>query len=93
MPSPRKTHQLPKGAKSYTFKKSYSSYRALLDGPQVDIVYVSTANSSHYAWASKALTAGKLVLLEKPVTTNGFEVKKLAQQADKSCRVLVEVFH
>lgn len=37
-----------KAAKSYKFKKSYGSYQALLDAPQVDMVYVSTPNGLHY---------------------------------------------
>ena len=82
-----------KAAKSYNFKRSYDSYQALLDDPQVDLVYVSTPNGLHYEWASKALAAGKHVLLEKPFTANGFEAKKLVQQAEKSGKVLMEAFH
>ena len=82
-----------KAAKSYKFKKSYGSYQALLDDPQVDMVYVSTPNGLHYEWASKALAAGKHVLLEKPFTANGFEAKKLVQEAEKSGKDLMEAFH
>ena len=49
-----------KSAKSYAFQKSYGSYQALLDDPEVDFVYISVPNGLHYEWASKALK-GKLV--------------------------------
>lgn len=42
-------------AKKYNFQKSYGSYQALLDDPEVDFVYISTPNGLHYEWASKAL--------------------------------------
>ncbi|MCJ1250359.1 hypothetical protein MMC30_007585 [Trapelia coarctata] len=79
-----------KAAKSYNFNKSYGAYQGLLDDPEVDIVYVSTPNGLRYEWASKALVAGKLVLLEKLFTTNGFEAKKLIQQAEKGGKVLTD---
>ncbi|KAL2424522.1 hypothetical protein ABEF95_011388 [Exophiala dermatitidis] len=80
-------------AKKYHFQKSYGSYQALLDDPEVDFVYISTPNGLHYEWASKALKAGKHVLLEKPFTSNGAEAEALVREAEQANRVLEEAFH
>ena len=80
-------------AKKYGFQKSHGSYQALLDDPEVDIVYIPTPNSLHYEWASKALDAGKHVLLEKPITSNAEEAEMLLEQASGRNLVLLEAFH
>jgi predicted dehydrogenase len=51
----READTAAKTAKSYAFQKSYGSYQALLDDPEVDFVYISVPNGLHYEWASKAL--------------------------------------
>lgn len=53
-------------AAEYGFEKSYDSYQAMLQDPQVDIVYVATPNNLHYTHTMMALDAGKHVLCEKP---------------------------
>jgi hypothetical protein len=75
----RKTAQ--EAAKKYHFAKAYSSYQALLDDPEIDIVYVSTPNALHFEWSAKALRAGKHVLCEKPFTANAAEAKELVELA------------
>ncbi|KAL2009991.1 hypothetical protein VTN00DRAFT_5798 [Thermoascus crustaceus] len=82
-----------KAAKQYHFTRAYGSYQELLDDPDVDIVYISTPNGLHYEWASKALTAKKHVLLEKPFTSNAAEAKRLVQQARDAGLVLEEALH
>lgn len=82
-----------KFAKSYKFQKAFGSYQELLEDPQVDFVYISTPNGQHYEWASKALKAGKHVLLEKPFTSNAEEAKRLIEEADRAGKVLEEAFH
>jgi Predicted dehydrogenases and related proteins len=53
-------------AAEYGFEKDYDSYQAMLNDPQVDIVYVATPNNLHYTHTMMALDAGKHVLCEKP---------------------------
>ena len=57
-------------AKQYGVSVVYNSYQALLDDPLVDIVYISTPHSHHFAVAKMCLAAGKHLLLEKPLTVN-----------------------
>ncbi len=57
--------------------KRYSSYQALIDDPDVQIIYVSTLNHLHYENTLACLNAGKAVLCEKPFTINAKEAKEL----------------
>lgn len=76
--------------KQYGFTKAHASYAALVDDPEVDIVYVSVPNALHYEWASKALRAGKHVLCEKPFTSNADEAKRLVQLGKEKGLVIEE---
>ena len=79
-----------KAQKQYSFTKAYGSYAALVDDPDIDIVYVSVPNALHYEWASKALKAGKHVLCEKPFTSNADEAKRLVQLAKERGLIVEE---
>lgn len=47
---------------------AHGSYRALVDDPDVDVVYVATPHPQHHAIARAAMEAGKAVLVEKAFT-------------------------
>src|ERR1700674_1921104 len=47
---------------------AHGSYRALLDDPDVDVVYVATPHPQHRALALAALAAGKAIVVEKSFT-------------------------
>lgn len=57
--------------------KAYGSYEALLDDPDVDVVYVPLPTSLHRQWAVKAAEKKKHVLLEKPVALNAAELEEI----------------
>jgi len=80
-------------AAKYGFQASYGTYEGLLADPEVDFVYISVPNGLHFDWASRALEAGKHVLLEKPFTSNAVEARKLAAKAKESGKILMEAFH
>ncbi|EDY42550.2 oxidoreductase family, NAD-binding Rossmann fold protein, partial [Streptomyces sp. SPB074] len=46
-----------------------TGYQALLDRDDVDAVYVPLPPGMHHEWVTRALTAGKHVLVEKPLST------------------------
>jgi len=50
---------------------AYGGYADLLGDPEVDIVYISTPHIQHRSDALAALAAGKHVLVEKPLGTDG----------------------
>jgi len=68
------------------------AYQALLDDPDVDVVYVCLSNESHLPWARAALAAGKHVLCEKPLGLSAAEVAELVSAAQAADRLLVEAF-
>ncbi|WIV59961.1 Gfo/Idh/MocA family protein [Amycolatopsis nalaikhensis] len=55
----------------------HSSYEALANDPNVDIVYVATPHPMHHGNARLALEAGKPVLVEKPFTMDAAEARDL----------------
>ncbi len=60
------------------------TYRALLDDPEVDVVYIATPHPQHRALALAAIAAGKGVLVEKAFTATragAEEVVAAAQSA------------
>ncbi len=59
----------------------HSSYEALANDPDVDVVYVATPHPMHHANARLALEAGKPVLVEKPFTMDAGEARDLVELA------------
>jgi predicted dehydrogenase len=64
-------------AQSHGITRAYGDYAQLAADPEVDIVYVATPHSHHFAHAKMMLDAGKSVLLEKPFTMNAAEAATL----------------
>jgi xylose dehydrogenase (NAD/NADP) len=79
-------------AQEHTIERAYGSYEALLDDPEVDIVYVSLPNGLHVEWTRKALEAGKHVLCEKPLSRDPVEVAELFDLAESRGLHLSEAF-
>jgi predicted dehydrogenase len=68
----------------------HDSYRALIEDPNVDAVYISLTNVQHKEWVIAALEAGKHVLCEKPLALNADEVRSMNAAAEHHQRLLVE---
>jgi predicted dehydrogenase len=68
-------------AQQYNGEKTYDSYEALVNDPQVDAVYIATPHRFHLENALLCLNAGKPVLCEKPLTVNVAETKQLIDLA------------
>lgn len=66
--------------KDYPAKKSYDSYEALLEDPEVKVVYIATPHSHHYPWILKCLEKGKHVLCEKPLCVNANQVAEVIKK-------------
>ncbi|KAF8967633.1 hypothetical protein BDZ97DRAFT_1802513 [Flammula alnicola] len=80
-------------AKKHGIEKAYEGYQALLDDPDVDVVYNALPNALHYEWTMKALAAGKHVLNEKPSADTAEETRKMYEFAEKKGLILLEAFH
>lgn len=57
--------------------RAYGSYEALVNDPEIDVVYVGSPHTSHKEHALLALRAGKHVVCEKPVTLNEADAREL----------------
>ncbi|BBY62454.1 oxidoreductase [Mycolicibacterium helvum] len=77
-------------AAKHGIAKSYGSYEALIDDPDLDAIYVLVPTSLHGKWTKAALAAGKHVLVEKPFTANAAEAQEIADLSAKSDRVVME---
>jgi predicted dehydrogenase len=60
---------------------AHGSYRALVEDPDVDVIYVATPHPQHHAIARAAIEAGKAVLVEKAFTATLAGAQELADLA------------
>lgn len=63
-------------------------FERLLDDSNVDAIVIATEPTSHAVLAGRALSAGKHVLVEKPMTTNAADARNLVAQAQDKNRLL-----
>lgn len=74
----------------YGAKRAYGSYEDLVKDRKVDLVYVATPNSEHYANANLCLDHGKACLVEKPFTVNAAQAQALIRKAEDKGIFLAE---
>ncbi|MFL6699497.1 MAG: Gfo/Idh/MocA family protein [Vitreoscilla sp.] len=70
--------------------RAHGSYRALVDDPEVDVVYIGTPHPDHIDSMRLALAAGKAVLCEKPFTLNRREAAEAVALARRHDAFLME---
>ncbi len=76
----------------YDVPRRHSSYRALLDDPNVDVIHISLPNHLHAEWAIKCAQAGKHILCEKPFTVNHAQAVDTLKEIEKYDVFLMEAF-
>ncbi len=77
-------------AQRFGARRHHASYAALANDPDVDIIYIATPHSGHYANARLCLEAGKGVLCEKPFTLNATQARELVLLARERRLFLME---
>lgn len=80
-------------ARRFGILKSYGSYEQLLSEDEIDIVYIASPHSHHYAIALTALEAGKHVLIEKPIATSAQEARQIRDAASSAGLFAMEAMH
>ncbi|WP_068617687.1 oxidoreductase [Paenibacillus tuaregi] len=69
-----------------------SSIEDLLSDERIDLVVITTPNSTHYSYAKQSLLAGKHVVVEKPFVIQKEEAQDLIETASGQNKML-SVFH
>ena len=76
----------------YGVHHAFDSYEALVNCPDVDVVYIATPHGFHCEHALLCLNHKKAVLCEKAFALNTFQVKKMIEAARKNDVFLMEAF-
>lgn len=79
-------------ANAHGAENHYGSYEALLEDPNVDIVYIATPHNSHKLWSVSAMKSGKHVLCEKPLAVNRKQVQEMIDISQSKKVFLMEAF-
>jgi predicted dehydrogenase len=70
-----------RAAKRHPGVTLHENMRDLIDDPLVDAVLIATPVATHFELAAAALRAGKHVIVEKPITTNADDARRLIDEA------------
>jgi predicted dehydrogenase len=68
--------------KRFGFARSETSWEAIVDAPDIDVVSVAVANSMHREVVEALLAAGKHVLCEKPLAPSVEDAKAMVAAAE-----------
>lgn len=77
-------------ANQFGVPRRHESYEALVNDPEVDVIYVATPHSYHKENSLLALAAGKAVLCEKPFAINARETREVIDFARRQKLFLME---
>lgn len=77
-------------AKQYQIPKAYGSYQEMAEDPAVDLVYVATPHSHHYAHVKLCLEHGRNVLCEKAFMVNSSQAREVVRLAREKRLLLAE---
>lgn len=86
----RNLEKAQKFASKYKFDKAYGSYEELVKDDEIDLIYIATPHSEHYAHAKLCIEHGKAVLVEKAFTANATQAKEIIELAEEKGVFLTE---
>ncbi|TCO26157.1 putative dehydrogenase [Kribbella steppae] len=70
------------GAKRFGYQRAETSWQAIVDAPDIDVVSVAIANELHRPVVEALLAAGKHVLCEKPLAPSVDDAKAMVTAAE-----------
>jgi len=70
-------------AEKLAVPRYFGSYEALIQDPEIDVVYIPLPNDLHVEYTLKCIEAGKHVLCEKPLSLKAADMDRLIQARDK----------
>ena len=74
-------HRLERAAQRYPGAKQYTDWRKLLEQKDIDALTISTPDHMHAAVAYQAMSLGKHVYTQKPLTHSVYEARALTRLA------------
>src|SRR4051794_37840328 len=79
-------------ADKYGAAKRHGSHEALIADPDVRAVYIATPHPMHAELATRAMAAGKHVLVEKPMAINQYDAMAMIEAARRHDVFLMEAY-
>lgn len=76
-------------AKRHQVARWYTDAEDLINDPEVNAIYIATPPASHEEYALRAMSAGKPVYVEKPMTVNAASAIRMMQSVESSGQKLV----
>lgn len=80
--------KLKRAANLFHGVKCFRNYDDVLEDVNIDVIHICTPHHLHCEMVEKALSAGKDVLLEKPVCINIDEFNRIKRAEEKSSNIL-----
>lgn len=80
-------------ARRHNVPKYYTDADALINDPEVNMIYVATPPSSHKEFVIKSLEAGKPVYVEKPMAMDYAECLDMVSASEKSGQKLFVAYY
>lgn len=74
-------------AERYPDIRTYRTIEALLSDNEIELVVITSPNSTHFPYALAALEAGKHVVVEKPFTIRSSEAALLCSRAEETGKI------
>ncbi len=74
----------------FGIERFYSDYQAMLDDPDIDVVYIALPNHLHREWTIRAAAARKHVLCEKPLAMYAAECNEMITACQQANVLLME---
>ncbi len=73
----------------YKDVKKYNSFDDVLSDKNIDVIHICTPHFLHYEMIKKAVSAGKAVVSEKPVTRTYSEFREIIKYAESDAKICV----
>lgn len=86
----RSKENAQKFADANNIKKAYQGYDSLVKDEEIDVIYIATPHSLHYAHTMLCLENNKSVLCEKPMAVNEKQEKEMFAKAEEKNLFLME---
>lgn len=70
--------------------KAYTDWKAFLNDPEIDVIYIASPNSLHFEQAKQVLEHQKHAIVEKPMVTSLPDLDTLINLAKENNKMVVE---